>query len=75
LRDEFCAKVSSALAQVNAAGDEAMSKTGRIYLLSSPSGVDEDAARLWKSWQRRHGVVVVREVTSEVLGTNLLPCI
>lgn len=68
LREERCAKVSSALAQVNPGGDEARSKTGSVYLLSGAPGADDDAARLWKSWQRRHGVAVLRDVTGELLA-------
>ncbi|HEY9106675.1 MAG TPA: hypothetical protein VIN58_08330 [Roseateles sp.] len=68
LSEEHCAKVSSALAQVSPVGDEARSKTGSVYSLSSPPGFDEDAARLWASWQRQHGVVVLREVTAELLA-------
>jgi hypothetical protein len=61
-----CAKVSSALAQVNRAGTEARSKTGRIYLLAGGPGFDANAERLWLSWQRQHGVAVLRDVTAEV---------
>jgi hypothetical protein len=68
LGEEHCAKVSSALAQVSPAGDEARSKTGSVYSLSSPLGIDEDAARLWALWQRQHGVIVLRDVTSELLA-------
>lgn len=68
LSDEHCAKVSSVLAWVSAAGDEARSKTGSVYRLSSTPGADENAARLWKSWQRQHGVTVLRDVTAEVLA-------
>jgi hypothetical protein len=68
LSQENRAKVSSALAWVGAAGDEARSKTGCIYALSGAPGVDEHAARLWTSWQRQHGVMVLRDVTAEVLA-------
>lgn len=67
LTKEHCAKVSSALAWVSAAGDEARSKTGSVYLLPSPPGTDEHATRLWQSWRRQHGVTVLRDVTAEVL--------
>ena len=66
LSEDFCVKVSSAIAEVSAAGDDARSKTGSRYALGNPPGVDADAARLWTAWQRQHGVVVLREVTSEV---------
>lgn len=65
LLEEGCAKVSSALMQVNRAGTEARSKTGRLYTLAAP-GTDPHAERLWLSWQRQHGVAVLREVTAEV---------
>lgn len=68
LSDEGCVKVSSALAQVGDRGGEATSKTGSRYALGHPPGVDAAADRLWASWQRQHGVVVLREVTSEVLA-------
>jgi hypothetical protein len=68
LSKENLAKVSSALAQVASTGDEARSKTGSIYLLSNPPGTDENAARLWKSWQRQHRVILLRDVTAEVLA-------
>jgi hypothetical protein len=68
LRRESCAKVSSALAQVNGAGNEARSKTGSLYSLASAPGSDTHATRLWQTWQRQHGVVVLREVTAEVLA-------
>lgn len=68
LSSEHCAKVSSALAWVSKYGKEARSKTGSIYLLASPPGDDENALRLWQSWQRRHGVTVLRDVTAEVLA-------
>lgn len=65
---ERCAKVSSALAYVDAAGHEARSKTGSVYDLFSPPGADEDAARLWKFWQNKHRITVLREVTAQVLA-------
>lgn len=68
LDKEGCAKVSSALAQVSKTGNEARSKTGRVYLLARPPGADANAARLWQTWQRQHGVIVLREVTAEVLA-------
>ena len=68
LNEEHCAKVSSALAQVSHGGDEARSKTGSVYALSGPPGVDEHAARLWAAWQRQHRVIVLRDVTTEVLA-------
>lgn len=68
LAHEHCAKVSSALDWVSAAGDAARSKTGRLYALAGAPGVDEDADRLWAGWQRRHGVAVLREVTAEVIA-------
>lgn len=67
LPEEHCAKVSSALAQVSRFGDEARSKTGRVYRLVGAPGADEHAARLWASWQRQHGVTVLRDCTTEVL--------
>jgi hypothetical protein len=68
LSEEGCAKVSSALAQVNRAGTEARSKTGSLYSLARPPGPDAHGERLWQSWQREHGVAVLREVTAEVLA-------
>ncbi len=74
LSEESCSKVSSALAEVSAAGDEARSKTGRRYSLATPPGVDAAAARLWGTWVRHHRVVVLREVTSDILaGHQPLP--
>ncbi|RZJ11384.1 MAG: hypothetical protein EOP39_06420 [Rubrivivax sp.] len=65
---ERCAKVSSALDYISAPGDEARSKTGSVYDLLSPPGADEDAERLWKFWQRKHRVTVLRDVTAHVLA-------
>ena len=67
LAHEHCAKVSAALAFVSAEAEEVITKTGKTYSLSSPPGVDTDAAHLWQSWQRQHGVAVLREVTTDVL--------
>jgi hypothetical protein len=67
LQDEHCAKVSSALAHVSRTGDEARSKTGRVYRLAGAPGADEHAARLWAAWQRQHGVIVLRDCTAELL--------
>ncbi|MFG6460729.1 hypothetical protein ACG04Q_04030 [Roseateles sp. DXS20W] len=63
---EHSVKVSSALAQVHPAGGGAQSKTGSRYTLSGAPGDDEHAARLWASWQRQHGVVVLRDVSAEL---------
>ncbi|MFG6412325.1 hypothetical protein ACG02S_00285 [Roseateles sp. DC23W] len=63
---EHSVKVSSALAQVTADGGGARSKTGSLYTLSGAPGHDESAARLWASWQRQHGVVVLRDVSAEL---------
>ena len=68
LSREGCAKVSSALAQVDRSGHGARSKTGSVYALVSPPGPDADATRLWHSWQLQHGVIVLREVTDELLA-------
>lgn len=68
LREEGCAKVSSAIALVNRAGDEVRTKTARLYSTAAVPGVDDAAERLWRSWQRQHRVKVLREVTSEVLA-------
>lgn len=68
LSEEHCAKVSSALAQVSPAGNQARSKTGCVYSLLGRPATDENAARLWHSWQRKHGVTVLRDVTAEVLA-------
>lgn len=73
LTEAACAKVSSALATVSAAGDEAVSKTGSVYGLLNPPGVDAIAAQLWDAWRRQHGVVVLREVTSDVLAGRQPP--
>lgn len=67
MEDQHCAKVSSAVAFVHIDTEEVTTKTGRTYALSGPSGVDADAAYLWESWQRQHGVVVLREVTTDIL--------
>lgn len=67
LAEEHCAKVSSAVASVGAQAEEVATKTGRIYALSGPPGVDAHVAELWDAWQRQHGVAVLREVTSDVL--------
>jgi hypothetical protein len=67
LTRERCAKVSSALAFVHPDTDEVTTKTGRTYALCGPPGVDAEATALWASWQRQHGVVVLREVTTDVL--------
>lgn len=67
LAKEQCAKVSSAIAFVHADTAEVTTKTGRTYDISAPSGVDANAAHLWQSWQREHRVVVLREVTTDVL--------
>lgn len=67
LANEHCAKVSAALEFVSAEAEEAITKTGKTYSLSAPPGVDADAAHLWQSWQRQHSVVVLREVTTDVL--------
>lgn len=68
LREAHCAKVSSALAHVSAAGNQVRSKTGSLYALVGTPATDENAARLWHSWQRKHGVAVLRDVTAEVLA-------
>lgn len=67
LEDEGCAKVSSAAAFVHIDTEEVTTKTGRTYVLSGPSSIDADAARLWDSWRKQHGAVVLREVTTDVL--------
>jgi len=67
LSEEHCAKISSALETVSAAGDEARTKTHRVYALTGQPGVDPAAARLWIEWQRKHRVAVLRDVTSDVL--------
>ena len=64
---EHCAKVSSALAFVHPDTVEVTTKTGRTYALMGPPGVDADATALWASWQWQHRVVVLREVTTDVL--------
>ncbi|WP_156392405.1 MULTISPECIES: hypothetical protein [unclassified Roseateles] len=67
LVEEHCAKVSSAVAFVHADTEEVTTKTGRTYALSGSPGVDPDVAALWESWQRTHAVVVLREVTTDIL--------
>jgi hypothetical protein len=67
LEDEHCAKVSSAVAFVHIDTEEVTTKTGRTYVLSGPSRLDADVARLWDSWLRRHGAIVLREVTTDIL--------
>lgn len=67
LEKERCAKVSAAVAFVHSDTEEVTTKTGKTYALSGPPGVDADAAYLWASWQMQHKVVVLREVTTNVL--------
>lgn len=67
LAGEHCAKVSSAIAFVHTDTEEVTTKTGRTYALDGPPGVDAHVAELWESWQRQHGVIVLREVTTDVL--------
>ena len=70
LAAEHCAKVSSAVAFVHPDTEEVTTKTGRTYALSGPPGVDADVAALWQAWQGQHQVVVLREVTSDVLDVR-----
>jgi hypothetical protein len=67
IAEEECAKVSSAVAFVHIDTEEVTTKTGRTYALNGPPGIDADAAYLWETWQRQHGVIVLREVTTDVL--------
>ena len=60
-------KVSSALASVLPSTEEVTTKTGKIYLLEGEPGVDSEASQLWAAWQLEHDVVVLREVTTDVL--------
>ena len=67
LTDDRCAKVSSAIAFVHPDTDEVTTKTGRTYALNGPPGVDANVAELWASWRQHHQVIVLREVTTDVL--------
>jgi hypothetical protein len=60
-------KVSSALLSVLPNTEEVTTKTGKIYLLEGEPGVDGEASQLWSDWQRQHDVLVLREVTTDVL--------
>ena len=60
-------KVSSALASVHATTDEVTTKTGKIYLLEGASGIDAEASQVWEAWLRQHDVMVLREVTTDIL--------
>lgn len=74
LEAEHCAKVSSAVAFVHMDTEEVTTKTGRTYALKGPASIDADAAHLWDLWRRRHGAVVLREVTTDILdGRQPLP--
>lgn len=68
------ARVSSAVAFVHEDTEEVTTKTGRTYALTGSPGVDAEVAALWAAWQWQHRVVVLREVTTDVLdGRQPLP--
>src|SRR5487761_2326368 len=65
-------RVSSPLVQLDVARRVTTTRTGRVYELDGPPGVDADARYVLDAWLRIHRVPSWTDVTTDVLEHGLV---
>lgn len=62
----WCGRVSSPVMDVDAAARRARTRSGRLYQLEGPPGIDAESVFMWRLWAEINRLSSWRDVTAEV---------